>query len=152
MGGDGRPKPPVARSATAPAKTKKRVLFVCIGNACRSQMAEAFARKYGSDILTAHSAGLAPAGSLPPLTRQVLTEKNITTDGQFPKALESVVGEPFEVVVNLSGEPLPPAFAKARLIEWSVRDPIGESDTVYRSVAAQIEDLVMRLILELRGN
>jgi len=148
MGGDRRPKPPVARSATA----KRRVLFVCIGNACRSQMAEAFARKYGSDILTAYSAGLAPAGSLPPLTRQVLTEKNIPTDGQFPKGLESFAGEPFEVVVNLSGEPLPAVFAKARLIEWSVRDPIGESDTVYRTVAAQIEGLVMRLILELRGN
>ena len=147
MGGDRRPKPPVAHSERA----RKRVLFVCIGNACRSQMAEAFARKYGSDILTAYSAGLAPDSSLPPLTRQTLSEKNIPSEGQFPKGIETFVGEPFEVVVNLSGEPLPPVLAKARLIEWSVRDPIGESDTVYRTVAAQIEGLVMRLILELRG-
>jgi len=41
---------------------------------------------------------------------------------------------------------------KGRLIEWSVRDPIGESDSVYRAVAVQIEGLVMRLILELRGS
>ena len=61
MGGDRTPKPPVARSA----KAKKRVLFVCIGNACRSQMAEAFARAYGSDILTVRSAGLAPAARCP---------------------------------------------------------------------------------------
>jgi arsenate reductase len=131
-------------------KAKKCVLFVCIGNACRSQMAEAFARCYGSDILTVRSAGLAPAGSLPPLTRQVLTEKNVSAEGQFPKGLAAVAGEPFEVVVNLSGESLPATFAPARVIEWRVRDPIGQSESVYRDVAAQIEALVMRLILELR--
>jgi arsenate reductase len=148
MGGDRTTKSPVARSAAG----KKRVLFVCIGNACRSQMAEAFARAYGSDILTVHSAGLAPATLLPPLTRQVLSEKNIPTEGQFPKGLESFMEEPFEVVVNLSGERLPAAIAAARVIDWNVRDPIGENENVYRAVAAQIEGLVMRLILELRSS
>ena len=148
MGGDRGPKSPVARSA----KVRKRVLFVCIGNACRSQMAEAFARAYGSDVLIVRSAGLAPAFSMPPLTRQTLDEKNIPSKGQFPKPLEAVAGEPFEVVVNLSGERLPPAFGAARIIDWNVRDPIGESEDVYRAVAAQIEGLVMRLILELRGS
>jgi arsenate reductase (thioredoxin) len=146
MGGDRTPKPPAVRSE----KAKKRVLFVCIGNACRSQMAEAFARAYGPDILTVRSAGLAPAAAVPPLTRRVLTEKNVPSEGQFPKGLEAVTGEPFEVVVNLSGEPLPATFPPARVIEWIVRDPIGQSESVYRSVATQIEDLVMRLILELR--
>lgn len=154
MGGDRAPKPPVARSTAAaktPTKTKKRVLFVCIGNACRSQMAEAFAKAYGSEILIVRSAGLAPAFSMPPLTRQTLSEKNIPCEGQFPKALEAVAGEQFEVVVNLSGERLPSAFGNARLLEWNVRDPIGESEDVYRAVATQIEALVMRLILELRS-
>jgi arsenate reductase len=145
MRGDSTPKPRTE-------KAKKRVLFVCIGNACRSQMAEAFARAYGSDILIAKSAGLAPAGALPPLTRQTLSEKQISTDGQFPKNLESFVGQPFDVVVNLSGESLPAAFGAARLLEWSVRDPIGENQSVYRAVAGQIESLVMRLILELRNS
>ena len=151
MGGDRTAKPAVARSVPAAAKTKKRILFVCIGNACRSQMAEAFAKAYGSDILIVQSAGLAPAFSMPPLTRQTLSEKNIQSEGQFPKALEAVAGEPFEVVVNLSGERLPPVFGTARLIDWNVRDPIGESEDVYRAVATQIEGLVMRLILELRN-
>ena len=150
MGGDRKPKPPVARSAAAPAK--KRVLFVCIGNACRSQMAEAFAKAYGSDILIVRSAGLAPAASMPPLTRQTLNEKNVPSEGHFPKPLEAVAGEPFEVVVNLSGERLPGSFGAARVIDWNVRDPIGQSESVYRDVAAQIEGLVMRLILELRGS
>jgi arsenate reductase len=147
MGGDRRPKPPAARTATA----RKAVLFVCIGNACRSQMAEAFARAYGSDILRAHSAGLAPASGLPFLTRQTLSEKNVPSEGQFPKDLESFAGKPFDVVVNISGEQLPSTFGAARMVEWNVRDPIGESESVYRAVAAQIEGLVMRLILELRG-
>ena len=150
MGGGRTPKPATARSTPAAAKTKKRVLFVCIGNACRSQMAEAFAKAYGSDILIVQSAGLAPAVSMPPLTRQTLSEKNIQSEGQFPKALAAVAGQPFEVVVNLSGERLPPSFGAARIIDWNVRDPIGESESVYRAVAAQIEGLVMRLIIELR--
>jgi protein-tyrosine-phosphatase len=115
-------------------------------------MAEAFARAYGADILSAQSAGLAPAAKVPPLTRQVLTEKNISAEGQFPKALENFARESFDVVVNLSGERFPPTVETGRLIEWTVRDPIGENEAVYRTVAAQIEDLVMRLILELRGS
>jgi protein-tyrosine-phosphatase len=114
-------------------------------------MAESFAKAYGSDILVVESAGLAPAGALPPLTRQTMAEKQISTDAQFPKSLESFLGKPFEVVVNLSGEPLPVVFGNARIVEWHVRDPIGESEDVYRAVAAQIEGLVMRLILELRS-
>jgi arsenate reductase (thioredoxin) len=132
-------------------KAKKSVLFVCIGNSCRSQMAEAFARAYGSDILNVRSAGLAPASIVQPLTRQVLTEKNIASEGQFPKGLESVAAESFDVVVNISGEPLPSRPVAHRSIEWRVRDPIGQSESLYRSVAAEIEALVMRLILELRG-
>jgi arsenate reductase (thioredoxin) len=146
---------PLKRTAeTAPPvsqKAKKRILFVCIGNSCRSQMAEAFARAYGSDILNVRSAGLAPASIVQPLTRQVLTEKNIASDGQFPKGLESVAAEAFDLVVNISGEPLPSRPMARRSIEWRVRDPIGQSESLYRSVAAEIEALVMRLILELRG-
>jgi arsenate reductase (thioredoxin) len=153
MGGDRTRRLPIEQSAaakTAAPKTKKRVLFVCIGNACRSQMAEAFAKAYGSDVLIVQSAGLAPAFSMPPLTRQTLSEKNILSEGQFPKPLQAIAGEPFEVVVNLSGERLPPVFGAARIVDWNVRDPIGESEDVYRAVAAQIEGLVMRLVLELR--
>jgi arsenate reductase len=141
---------PVA-SQKALHKTKKSVLFVCIGNSCRSQMAEAFARAYGSDIMNVRSAGLAPASIVQALTRQVLTEKNIPSEGQFPKGLESVAAESFDVVVNISGEPLPSRPVARRSIEWRVRDPIGQSESLYRSVAAEIEALVMRLILELRG-
>lgn len=158
MGGDTparpaqpQPAPPVVRQPQLPvADSRKRVLFVCIGNSCRSQMAEAFARTYGSDVLSAHSAGLSPAMIIQPLTRQVLLENNIRTDGQFPKDLQVMLREPFDVVVNMSGRPL--QVPRTRVVEWPVPDPIGQTEQVYRDVATQIEGLVMRLIIELRGS
>jgi len=142
---------PVAKppAAPAPAPAKKRVLFVCIGNSCRSQMAEGFARAYGSDIIEAQSAGLSPAVSIAPLTRQVLSEKNVRIDDHFPKGVEMVSRNPFDIIVNMSGTKL--SIPGPRVIEWPVQDPIGQREEVYRSVAAQIEGLVMRLILELRS-
>jgi arsenate reductase len=139
--------PPPAKSRP---QARKRVLFVCIGNSCRSQMAEAFARAYGSDIMDVRSAGVSPAGIIAPLTRQVLGEKNIRIEDHFPKGLEMVARDPFDVIVNMSGSKLP--IPGANVVEWPVRDPIGHKEEVYRSVAAQIEGLVMRLILELRSS
>jgi len=106
-------------------------------------MAEAFARAYGSDILVVQSAGLAPASIVQALTRQVLMEKNISSESQFPKSLESVAGDSFDVVVNISGEPLPSELRTRRSIEWRVRDPIGQSESLYRTVAAEIEEGVL---------
>jgi len=137
------------RPAQTTPETKKRVLFVCIGNSCRSPMAEAFARVYGSDILTAHSAGLAPAFIVQPLTKQVLQEKNIPSEDLFPKGLEVFRDEAFDVVVNMSGSPLP--VSAPRMLVWPVTGPIGQKEPVYREVAARIEGLVMGLILELRS-
>src|SRR5580704_9394208 len=95
------------RRSPAIQRTKKRVLFVCIGNSCRSQMAEGFARAYGGDILIAQSAGLSPAAIVQPLTKQVLAQRNVRIDDQFPKGMEIVAREQFDVIVNMSGEKLP---------------------------------------------
>ena len=127
---------------------RRVVLFVCIGNACRSQMAEAFAKAYGADVAEARSAGLSPAPIIAPLTRKVLADRNVTMDGQFPKGLETA-RERVDVLVNMSGLPL--AVEATRILKWGVQDPIGHDEATFRNVAAQIEDLVMRLILELRA-
>ena len=112
-------------------------------------MAEGFARVYGSDVIVAASAGLSPAMTLPPLTRSVMLEKNIPIDGQFPKGIEIWNGVKFDIVVNMSGYPLPSKVApKWRL--WNVADPIGMNDGIYRQVRDQIETMVMQLVLEIR--
>jgi arsenate reductase len=135
---------------SAPAPAKKRVLFVCIGNSCRSQMAEAFARAYGADALWVQSAGLGPASMVAPLTRQVLEEKNVRSDHQFPKGLDMMTREKFDLVVNMSGRKF--TFPSGEMVEWVVRDPIGLPAEIYRAVANQIEGLVMRLILDARAS
>jgi len=152
MGGHGtlpRPERSSPAAAEKPAtQAKKRVLFVCIGNSCRSQMAEAFARAYGSDIMDVQSAGVSPATIIAPLTKQVLGEKNLHIDDHFPKGMDIIAREPFDLIVNMSGVRL--AIPGVRILDWAVQDPIGLSEQVYRTVAAQIEGLVMRLILDLR--
>ena len=125
----------------------QRVLFVCVGNACRSQMAEGFAHTYGKDVMAPHSAGLAPAMSVPAETLQIMAEKNIDISSQFPKPVSLFPSGHFDLVVNISGYPIP-GYPLA--VEWKVNDPIGEPPEVYRATRDQVEQLVMKLILDLR--
>jgi arsenate reductase len=134
--------------AETKAVEKKKVLFVCIGNSCRSQMAEAFARAYGSDMLFVQSAGLSPATSVAPLTKQILAEKGLPSEDVFPKGLDLLAKMKFDLVVNMSGHPF---TYPAEMLNWTVKDPIGMTVETYRAVADQIEGLVMRLILSERA-
>ena len=124
-----------------------RVLFVCVGNACRSQMAEGFAHTYGKDVMAPHSAGLAPAMVVPEETRQTMAEKNVDISAQFPKPVSLFPNGHFDLVVNISGYPIP-GYPLA--VEWKVSDPIGGSPELYSATRDQIEHLVMMLILGLR--
>jgi arsenate reductase len=142
----GRVTPRVSKPAPS---ARKHVLFVCIGNSCRSQMAEGFALAYGSDVMEVSSAGLSPAAIVAPNTKRVLGERNINIDHHFPKGLEVIAGQPFDIVVNMSGARL--KLAAGQMMDWPVTDPIGQDLDIYRTVADQIEGLVMRLILELRS-
>jgi arsenate reductase len=128
---------------------RKRVLFVCIGNACRSQMAEGFAGAYGSDVMIAGSVGLAPATALARDTIRAMEEKNIDVREQFPKALRHLGKAEFDLVVNMSGEYLPAGFG-TRIVDWEVMDPVLLSYKEHCEVRDEIERQVMKLILELR--
>jgi arsenate reductase len=127
----------------------QRVLFVCIGNSCRSQMAEGFARAYGSDVVIAASAGVAPALMVAADTRRAMKEKNISLDDHFPKALQQLSNVRFDLILNMSGVELPEDIG-APVRTWKVRDPIGTKYDVHCGVRDEIEKLVMELILELR--
>ncbi|MFZ0590354.1 MAG: hypothetical protein WAM39_07725 [Bryobacteraceae bacterium] len=127
----------------------KYVLFLCVGNSCRSQMAEGFAKFYGADVLRASSAGLSPAPIVQPLTFDVMQEKNVPLEGQHTKDLGSVAMADLDLLVNMSGIKLPNRIP-IEVKEWKIEDPIGQPVEMYREVRDQIETLVMRLILELR--
>jgi arsenate reductase len=127
----------------------KRVLFLCIGNSCRSQMAEGFARKYGADVMEVGSAGLSPAAIVQPQTHEVMILKNISIEDQFPKDLSSVNVGTYNLIINMSGVKLPGRIP-IEVRDWKVEDPIGRSEEVYIAVRDQIEGMVMQLVLELR--
>lgn len=127
----------------------RRVLFLCIGNSCRSQMAEGFAKKYGADVMEVGSAGLSPAPIVQDLTRKVMEDKNINIDEQFPKDLGSVGVQSYNLIINMSGVKLPGRIP-IELRDWKVDDPIGRSEEKYVEVRDQIEQNVMQLVLELR--
>jgi arsenate reductase len=128
--------------------SKMRVMFVCLGNSCRSQMAEGFARAYGSQVMDVVSSGLAPATGVAAMTIQTMREHNIDVSGHVPKSIYEVRG-PVDLIVNMSGFPMPRDIV-GNIREWKVQDPIGLNAEVYRNVAGIIERLVMQLILELR--
>jgi arsenate reductase len=127
----------------------QRVLFVCIGNSCRSQMAEAFARAYGKDVMIAASAGVAPALMVAADTQRAMKEKNLSLDDHFPKSVDQLRSVPFDLIINMSGVELPDG-PKAPVRTWKVRDPIGTKYDVHCAIRDEIEKLVMELVLELR--
>jgi protein-tyrosine-phosphatase len=112
-------------------------------------MAEGFARTYGEDVLQTQSAGLAPALAVVPLTHQVMLEKNIDLGDCYPKELEHVDGA-VDLIVNMSGHHVP-GRAGTQVEVWDVRDPIGESEEVFRQVRDEIEQRVLQLIETLRS-
>jgi len=134
-----------------PAATKKKILFICIGNAIRSQMAEAFARHYASDLLEPLSAGLSPMGRIPPLTLQVMEEKGVSLEGQRSKSLYDVPLQNFDHIVNISGEPLLGPLERMA-VKWDVKDPIGKPVGDYRAARDKIDGLVQALVAELRAS
>ena len=128
---------------------RRSVLFVCIGNACRSQMAEGFARHYGKDDIDVSSAGLMPMSTVPLLTRRVMLEKNIPIDTQYPKGVELFRQRPFDAIINMSGSALPGGMV-GPVDEWVVTDPYGRGEGEYRQVRDDLEDRVMRLLIQMR--
>ena len=129
-----------------------RVLFICIGNSCRSQMAEGFARHHYSELMEVSSAGLFPAPIVQPETIAVMAEKGVSIEGQSPKPISAVDWKSMDLVVNMSGMPVlqeMPGFKGLNLM-WVVQDPIGQSDKVYNKVRGRMEELVDGLAETLR--
>jgi arsenate reductase (thioredoxin) len=133
--------------------SRTKVLFLCIGNACRSQMAEAIARHSAADVIEASSAGLVPFGEIPGTTLAVLRERGISADGQSSKPLrpEDIIDA--DLVINMTGRSGPAIFTEPapHIEDWDVGDPYGSDLAVYRQILDQIEVRVEDLAQRLRG-
>ncbi|HET9401436.1 MAG TPA: low molecular weight phosphatase family protein [Candidatus Acidoferrales bacterium] len=139
--------------ATTKLPAKKRVLFLCLGNAVRSQMAEAIARHTASDVAIYASAGLTALGSIAPLTHRVLAERGISSDGHHSKQFTEAAGGAADIVVNMSGESRPRALAgcRAEIENWEVVDPYGAEIEEYRKACDAIGLRVTEFTARLRA-
>jgi protein-tyrosine-phosphatase len=132
--------------------SRTKVLFLCIGNACRSQMAEAIARHKAADVIEPSSAGLLPFGTIPATTLDVLRERGISFEGQNSKPLRSDEMSRADLVINMTGQAGSAIFTEPvpRVEDWDVGDPYGFNLSVYRGICDQIEARVEDLARRLR--
>ena len=125
-----------------------RVLFVCVENANRSQMAEAFARMHGGEAMQAHSAGSRPSRRINPKAVRFMAERGYDLSLHGSKSLDEIQGE-FDAVVTMGcGDSCPWVPARVRE-DWALPDPRDMDDDGYRAVRDDIERRVRALLVAL---
>jgi arsenate reductase len=126
-----------------------RLLFVCVENSNRSQMAEAFARAHGGAQIDARSAGSRPSGQINPRAIAYMGERGIDLTGQHSKSLDEIGIEPFDAVVTMGCGDACPWVAAERREDWALPDPKLLDDAGFRGVRDEIERRVLSLLREL---
>jgi arsenate reductase len=136
-----------------------KVMFLCTGNSCRSQMAEGFARHYGKGILEPYSAGLMPAG-VNPNAIKVMKEIGIDISGQTSDPIDEELLRKMDVIITLCGNaeaacPMTPPGIKR--LHWPVDDPVGTVGTeeevlnAFRKARDEIKERVLKFIEEVKN-
>ncbi|MGQ9679944.1 MAG: arsenate reductase ArsC [Candidatus Bathyarchaeia archaeon] len=126
----------------------KKIVFVCVENSARSQMAEAFAKHYGKGRVEVVSAGTKPAERVNPLAIQVMKEKGIDISKNKPKAIDYRDIEDADMIITMGcgAEGFCPASFLERVLEWGIEDPKGKTIEEVRKIRDEIERRVKRLI------
>ena len=127
----------------------KRVLFVCVENSNRSQMAEAFARLHGGAAVEAHSAGSAPSGRINPKAVRFMAELGVDLATHRSKSLDDIAGLEFDAVVTMGCGDRCPWVPALRREDWALPDPRDMDDTGYRAVRDEISARVRALLASL---
>jgi len=130
-------------------REKKKILFVCVENACRSQMAEGFAEALGQGKIEVYSAGSRPSFQVDPLVIEVMKEKGIDLSSRRPKGLNDLPPIEMDYLITMGCEETCPAVLAKKVIEWKIPDPKGKSIEVFREVRDMIEERVRSLIKEI---
>ena len=126
----------------------KKILFVCVENAGRSQMAEAFAKAYGNAKIEAISAGTMPAEEVTPLAVQVMREKGIDLSPNKPKLITNQMVQEADtiIVMGCSAEGFCPAPLLNKVVDWQIEDPKGKPIEKVREIRDEIERKVRTLL------
>jgi len=126
--------------------SKPSVLFVCVHNAGRSQMAAAFLTYLARDRVEVRSAGSAPADSINPAVVEALKEVGIDISNEHPKVLTTSAVEQSDVVITMGCGDACPFFPGKRYLDWVLPDPAGQGVEFVRPIRDQIKKLVEELI------
>jgi arsenate reductase (thioredoxin) len=128
---------------------KPSVLFVCVHNAGRSQMAAAWLRHLAGDRVEVRSAGSAPAGSVNPAVVEAMREEGIDLTAERPKVLTTEAVQASDVCVTMGCGDACPVFPGKRYLDWQLADPAGQGVDFVRPVRDEIRARVEALIAEL---
>ena len=131
----------------------KKILFVCVENAGRSQMAEAFAKKYGKDKFIVSSAGNKPVDRVNPVVVEAMKEKGIDISMNKPKLITFQMAQDADLIVTMGCSAqdicLGPFFKPT--IDWALEDPKGKPIEKVREIRDEIERRVQKLIIQQSG-
>ena len=138
-----------AQAAGRLAKPVPELLFVCVHNAGRSQMAAALAEHLSGGRVHVRTAGSAPADRVNPVVVEVLAERGIDLTEAYPKPLTDAVVRAADVIVTMGCGDACPVYPGKRYLDWNVADPAGQEPAAVEAIAADIEGRVRGLLTEL---
>ena len=125
------------------------ILFLCVHNAGRSQMAAAFARQLGGERVIVHSAGSDPGERLHPAVVSAMSEKGLDISNEAPQRLTDEMGRTADVIVTMGCGDECPVYLGKRYVDWDLTDPAGRPVEEVRPIRDEIESRVEDLIAEL---
>lgn len=126
----------------------KKILFVCVENSCRSQMAEGFAKALGGVKLEAYSAGSNPSGKVNPEAIKVMRQIGIDISTAKSKGFNELAVKEFDYVVTMGCQDICPFVPAKKHIDWEIEDPKGKGEESFRQTRDQIKEKVESLIRE----
>lgn len=130
---------------------KKKVAFVCVHNSCRSQMAEGWAKKLGSDILEVYSAGTENYYEIKPLAVKVMEEAGVDMSSHYPKLLGDIPEE-LDYLITMGCNVVCPYVPCKHSEDWGLEDPSSGSIEGYRMTRDLIKEKVEDLIKRVKNN
>lgn len=131
---------------------KPSVLFVCVHNAGRSQMAAGYLNHLAGDAIEVRSAGSAPADSVNPIVVEAMREEGVELADQRPKILTSDAVQASDVVITMGCGDACPFFPGKRYLDWQLDDPAGQGLDAVRPIRNEIRRRIEKLITGLRSS
>ena len=129
-------------------KPKSKMVFICVENARRSQMAQGFAEALGREKVEVYSAGSRPSQQIDPMIIEVMKEKGIDLSSKRPKSLNDLPPIEMDYLVTMGCEETCPAVLAKKIVEWEIPDPKGKPIDEIRRIRDMLEAKVKMLLEE----